>query len=240
MTCDIFIRTYVKDYEWLTFALKSIHKHVTGFRNIIVVSPDITDLSHLKKEQVYECVDLPEGYVGQQYTKLEAWRYTDADFIVYWDSDVVATEPMDLRKELFRDGLPIMWMTPYAKLLVEGAAWKHVVQKWLGFEMNYEYMRRQPLVYHRETVYDCFVHLTLRNEGNLFRAMKTKVPNREFTEFNILGSFAYLAQKATGEEMYLFLDTEVEAPPPNKAHQAYSWGGMTPEVMEIFRKAGLV
>jgi hypothetical protein len=246
MILDLFIRTYPKDFAWLNYALKSIHKYVTGYRNIIVCSPDISGLQHLTAEKVFRCDDLPDGYVGQQYTKLNAWRYTDADFITYWDSDVVATEPIYVWTEYFQSGLsnecsgldemvtqyPIIWKTPYSVLPREAQIWQPVVEKWLGFKPEYEYMRRMPLTYHRDTVQECWSYLGGLRLGEYMR----QAPHREFTEFNILGAYA----EAYDHEDYIFKDTEVEAPPPNKVVQSWSWGGMTPDVMAVFEKADLL
>jgi len=242
MTLDLFIRTYPRDFQWLNYALKSIRKYVTGYRNIIVCSPDISGLQHLTAEKVFRCDDLPDGYVGQQYTKLNAWHYTDADFITYWDSDVVATEPIDAWEEYFADLptgepgepdlAPIIWKTKYASLCDNARIWQPVVEKWLGFKPEYEYMRRMPLTYNRDTVQECWSYLGGLRLGEYMR----QAPHREFTEFNILGAYAATYQP----EGYVFKDTEVEAPPPNKVVQNWSWGGMTPEVMAVLEKADLL
>ncbi len=96
MHVDIFIRTYKNDLPWLAYALKSIHKYVTGHRNIIVAIPmdQVRLLSHLSVEKVVGVHDLEDGYLGQQLTKMQAWKLTDADAVVFWDSDVVATRPV--------------------------------------------------------------------------------------------------------------------------------------------------
>ena len=93
MNVDIFIRTYEKDLEWLKYALKSIHLHVTGYRNIVITIPNASLLSGCSVEKVIQVKDLKDGYLGQQLTKMTANLYTDADAIVFWDSDVIACEP---------------------------------------------------------------------------------------------------------------------------------------------------
>jgi hypothetical protein len=221
MIVDIFIRTYSKDLEWLAYALKSIHKNVTGFRQVIVAIPNDKLLKHLTLEKVVEVEDLPDGYIGQQMTKIQAWRYTDADAVLFWDSDTVALEKVDV-SEFFKEGKPIIYKTKYSSI---DTPWQPITEAAIGDKVEWEYMRRMPLLYWRDTlvnteqllfqIHDCSLKEYL---GNL--------KHRAFSEFNTIGA---LAEKHEAER-YEFIDTETGDMTPVKIKQFWSWGGITNEV----------
>lgn len=234
MTTDIFIRTYHKDLEWLGYALASIHKHVTGYRNIIVTIPVGQGhlLSHLTAEKVIEVEDLDDGYLGQQLTKMEAWKYTDADCVMFWDSDVIAMEPIDVRTEYFKDGKPILYKTRYSSL--DGCPWQGITEKALGLMITCEYMRRMPIMHTKDVLIGCGSYMQRHHGISLQEYMRIQ-PIRAFSEFNIIGAFA----ERYWDGSYTILDTEAIDMPPNKVFQGWSWGGITPEVLAKLKEAGL-
>lgn len=231
MTTDIFLRTYHKDLEWLNYALASIHKHVTGYRNIIITIPRGQGhlLSHLTAEKVIEVHDLPDGYLGQQLTKMEAWQHTDADCVLFWDSDVIASEPIDIRTEYFHEGKPILYKTRYSSI---DSPWKAITEKAVGFPVEWEYMRRMPLVYWRDTLGDACVWIENLQGVSLWPYLEAQ-PLRHFSEFNAIGAFAEFVEA----DRYHIVDTESIDMPPNKVQQHWSWGGITNEVQQSINKA---
>lgn len=235
MTVDIFIRTYRNDLEWLSYALKSIHKYVIGYRNIIVAIPtdDVRLLSHLTQEKVVGVHDLEDGYLGQQLTKMQAWRLTDADAVVFWDSDVVATRPIDVREEYFRDGKIITYKTRYASL-GDACPWQPITAKAVGFVPEWEYMRRMPLVYWTETLRHSEEFMETVHGVKLDRYISSQ-SHRAFSEFNVLGALADFHK----HPKYLFIDTESVDMPPCAVDQMWSWGGLTNEVKIKMEAYGL-
>jgi hypothetical protein len=235
MTVDIVIRTYSKDIEWLNYALRSIHKYVTGYRHVIVAIPseDVKLLRHLSAEKVVGVADLQDGYLGQQMTKMQAWKLTNADAIVFWDSDVVATCPIDIRSEYFYGDKIIRYKTRYSSL---GSAcpWQPIVAKSVGFTPEWEYMRRMPLVYWRSTLEKCEQSMVDLHVCSLEHYINAQ-PYRSFSEFNTLGAFS----EARDPDGYLFVDTESIDMPPCKVDQCWSWGGITDEVRCKFATYGL-
>ena len=97
MICDVFLRSYASDLSWVPYALRSIHKFVTGVRDIIISIPpqdiDVFGPLNLTRERLVPS-KVPEGnmdgYAVQQLDKLIADFYTGAELIMFWDSDVVA------------------------------------------------------------------------------------------------------------------------------------------------------
>jgi hypothetical protein len=238
MTVDLFIRSYDKDIPWLTYALKSIHKYVTGYRHIIIAIPmdQVKLLSHLTQEKVVGVHDLEDGYLGQQLTKMQAWRITDADAIVFWDSDVVATRPIDVRTEYFRDGKIILYKTRYSSINANGVVcpWQPITAKAVGFTPEWEYMRRMPLVFMGATLRASEEFMETAHRTTLERYISAQ-PHRAFSEFNVLGALADFHRHPG----YLFVDTESVDMPPNAVDQMWSWGLITNEVRIKMASYGL-
>ena len=232
MITDIFVRTYVNDLKWLEHALRSIAKYVSGHRQIIVCIPAGQGhlLSHLTAEKVIEVPDLSDGYLGQQLTKMQAYLYTDADAVIFWDSDVIATQPIDVKAEYFHGDRPIMYKTRYASM--SGNPWQPITAKAVGFTPEWEYMRRMPIVHRRDTLLMCDAFMRNLHGMTLAQYIAAQ-PLRSFSEFNALGAFA----EAHVPDRYHILDTEAIDMPPNKVEQFWSWGGLTADIQERINNA---
>lgn len=233
MQVDIFIRSYSKDFEWLSYALKSIHKYVNGYRNIIVCVPlnDLSALAHLTTERVVGVRDLSNGYIGQQLTKMQAWKYTDADAVLFWDSDTVATEQLNILEEFTSNGKPIIYHTDYAEV-GDAQCWQECTQQAIGHPVYREYMRRMPLMYLTKTVLDADIYLSLRAKMSTEQYLGGL---QRFSEFNYLGAYAHINEA----ERYDFRATEHVAPPPSKMRQFWSWGGINEQVQQELKACGL-
>lgn len=223
MVVDIFIRSYEKDLEWLSYALKSIYKNVTGFRSIIVAVPVGTDTSKIACPRIIEVGDLSDGYIGQQLSKMESWRHSKAEAILFWDSDTIAYEKLHV-SEFYKDGKPIIYKTKYTSI---DTPWKPITEKAVGFEVEWEYMRRLPLLYFCSTLFNVEQYFNNDKHGSLQQYLKG-VKNREFSEFNVIGA---LAEKFDNDK-YHFIDTESVDMPKSKIKQYWSWGGITPEIKD--------
>lgn len=228
-TTDIVIRTYSKDLEWLKYALQSIHKFCSGFRDIIIVIPEsqkhLLDEFNLTHEKVFTCPDYKDDYLGQQITKIYADQYSDAEYIMYGDSDTLITNPIK-PEFLFRENKPIILKTNYEKL-GNAVPWKVVTEKALGFGVEFEFMRRHPFLYHSSTL-KAFREYMKELHGKEINEFINEQPNRAFSEFNAVGAFANKFE----HDKYYFQDTETEPLPPLYVRQFFSWGGLTDEVMK--------
>lgn len=226
-TIDIFIRTYSDDLKWLSYSLKSIHKFCTGFRDIIIVIPEsqlnLLQGFNLTREKIITCPLYKDDYLGQQVTKLYADEYSDADYILYTDSDTLFTIPSDA-KDFIRDGSPLILKTKYEKAET-AIAWKAVTEKALGFKVDFEFMRRLPFCYHSSTLKSLRVYMKEKHGEELEKYIKVQ-HNRQFSEFNVVGAFADKFE----QDKYTFQDTD-DGLPTLYVRQFWSWGGLTQEVM---------
>lgn len=224
---NIFIRTYKNDLQWLQYCLKSIHKYVTGFNEIVVCIPE--DQAHLLKDfnlkNVVICPAYSDDYLGQQISKLNADLYCESDYVMYVDSDCVFTRPFDCN-ELINNGNPVMYKTNYERL-GNAVAWKPITEKSLNKkDIEFEYMRRLPLMYRSETIADLREYMGLIH-GVTMEQYVVSQPFKEFSEFNTLGAFADFFCP----EKYEFKNTD-DGVEENCLIQHYSWGGLTDEIRE--------
>lgn len=224
---DIFIRTYSGDLKWLAHSLKSIHRFCKGFRDIIIVIPEgqrhLLDGFNLTMEKIFTCDIYKDDYLGQQITKVCADYYSDAEYIMFGDSDTLITR--ELRPEyLFKGGKPIILKTSYEKL-GDAVPWKPITERAVGFNVEFEFMRRHPFLYNASTLKLLRSHIK-KVHGKEIVDYVIEQPNRGFSEFNAIGAIANKLQP----DMYYFQNTETEELPPLYVRQFFSWGGITKEV----------
>lgn len=231
MKKHILIRTYAQDRQWMHWCLRSCAKFVPDLP-VTVVCPE-SDYRKVK-ETAGDTVVLgvmpmhKDGYIDQQWTKLIADHLCpDADYIIHVDSDCIWTAGWE---GLFRDGKPLLLKTPYTDLVGSGGAevWQDVTEEALGFRPEFEYMRRQPMVFPRKLYQMARDALNAAHEEGLWKWFPT-IGHRRFSEFNVLGA---VADKWLNEE-FCWIDTTGGASLPETVmRQGWSWGGMTPEIKQ--------
>lgn len=217
MTIDIFIRTYHKDIDFLRYCLKSIAKYVTGHRRVIICIPE--DEGYLLKDIPYGVVIMwhpltTNGYIDQQISKLSAHEHSNAEYILFVDSDVCFFQPTDL-SEYFVDGKPYLMKTRY-ELVGDAICWKACTEEIMGLQLAYEYMRRIPILFRWDTLYGLANYIDIKELAGAER----------LSEFNLLGAYAAHFQ----ETLYHIINTEHDPLPKTCAKQGWSWGGMTDKV----------
>lgn len=207
---DIFIKTYSRDHEYLRYCLASIEKFCTGFRQVVVV-----DGEH------------PKGYLHQQYIKLTAHTHTDADFILFTDSDTLFTEPVT--PETFMvDGKPIWLHTPWNPALHDAVPWFAPMTEFAGEEPPSEFMRRQGFMVPRQAL----------EAINLFCWSKHRVSledyilsRNKFSEYNVLGHYCWRFMR----DRFHWINTEEEPLPSECVRQFWSWDALDRNLPEIQR-----
>lgn len=237
MTCSIFIKSFPKDFGWLSYCLKSIHKFATGFEEIVVVIPDDSDLQ-LTQERV---VKIPEpgpsatsiydhgfGYAYQQVVKMNADKYirTCSDYICHFDSDCIFTRPVT-PQDLMVDGKPLWLMTPFKEILhTDKNLGAHVesMRNFSGMDPEFEYMRRHSQVIPR-WAYGCFRDYVQTQHGRNFEQWALSQQFRGVTEFNFMGQFLH----REFNRFIHFHDTRFGVP-ESYVKQYWSWDGITPEI----------
>lgn len=213
MTVDIFIKSYNKDFKLLRYALMSIAKNVTGYNNVILLIPEAD--KHLfdtrvlpPRTLVHYVQEYGKGWLYQQWCKVSGHRYSYADYILFSDSDCVFTKPIDLQ-EYISDGRPEILYTSWDKV-GDAKVWKHPTEKIMREPVEWEFMRRNCLIYHRST---------LENLNRCFPELEDEImKSNAFSEFNLIGAYAYKFER----EKYRFINTDEWTYTEPKAVQLWS------------------
>lgn len=226
MITDIFIRSYHRDFPWLSYALKSIQKFATGFRQVVIVIPDTDDLPNLTVERVIKEKDVMPGYMQQQSTKMHADTFSDADAFLFLDSDCVFTEPVT-PETFMTEGRPNWLHTPFDKVGEDARrAWYEVMKKCIGEDPPSEMMRRHPQLIPRWALQEFRGFVAGKHGVSLEHYIKSQ-PIGQFSEYNCAGHYLWLHH----HEKIHWINTE-EWLPPAVLKQWWSHGGITPEIRE--------
>ena len=248
MTCSILIKSFPKDFAWLSYCLKSIHKFASGFSEIVVVIPDDSDL-HLTCERLVKIhepgplatsvYDHGSGYSFQQVVKMNADKYTTADFILHIDSDTIFTRPVyafdsiEGPSPFITNDKPLWLMTPFKDILPTDknlAAHVEAMRRFSGIDPEWEYMRRMGQVIPR-WAYACFREFCLTKHGMTFEQYAMSQGFRGISEFNLMG---HLLHREYPNFIH-FHDTRYGIP-DSCVMQSWSWDGITPEIRDKMEK----
>jgi uncharacterized phage-like protein YoqJ len=209
MIIDIFIRSYQKEFPLLQHCLYSILKFVSGFRKIIVCVREkeyerliqlLQDkqfyLENLEKIQIVKALNYPDNldYCGQQISKLNADIFTDAEYILYVDSDCVFYDSFDIQNIMFDENKKIILLIEkWEKLPDNFHVWKRFLEK-VGLPTPFEFMRRFPFLYPSSILPKVRDYIVKRYNKNFQNSCLTIYDNRtdNFSEFNLLGAYAYI------------------------------------------------
>lgn len=239
MTTSIFIRTYAKDREWLSYCLRSLEVHAKGFREIIVAVPN-ADKSAFDGFDFRNAVRVPVNdpdcppYVAQQVCKLEADLHCDADFIMFLDSDCVAYRDFTPEEFFSFSGTPkpIQLIRHWAGLGKDAVRWRDATKQLVGFEPTFEHMATLPLVYDRHTLRLFRDYLAETHKKILWEYVKHP-HTHSMSEFNGLGAFAHRFTPQLYD--WRTADPATDAyPRPLHQHWSHIKGGISKQMAERF------
>jgi hypothetical protein len=241
LTTDIFLITYPHDHPWLLFLFRSIARNVTGYRRLVVVVEEhdsqlpVVDALRLAGIESYEICRCRQyrgspdcnGMTGQQIEKLRAWSYTNADRVVFVDSDHVYFKKVDLSGDSPNVRLdkpyviyspwhkvPEHWVeTPEGPKSASPRKWFEPTREVLGFVPPVEAMRKPPFVYP-----GWFLHKLWEFVGGEERLKTFEHPN----EFNCMGNYAMVEYP----EHFTFMEQCDPAMPEHIVHNFWSHNGV--------------
>jgi hypothetical protein len=228
-SCDIFIRSYYKDFDWLAYCLASIDKFCSGFRSVIVVVPRSSwpSLHKLRSTarnvQFMVCRDYLVDYLGQQVTKLHADLFTDSDLICHVDSDCIFTRPVS-PGDLLQEGRVRILMCLIANLGYR-SPWQRSTEKFLGWSVTYDFMQNPPFTFPRWLYTEIRKH-ALQMHGVSLRQYVISRPRPVFSEFNVLGAYAYERHR----ELFQWVDLQAVDRVEYVCRYYWSGGGLTPRI----------
>lgn len=156
MNCEIFIRSYKKDREWLGYCMRSINKFCKGFSGVTVVVPKederLFDFANPRNYslKLYDCNQSKPMMDCMVQACLADLYCPNADLIFHVDSDCVFTSPVT-PETYMTNGLPQLPVRTFESMGENLATcWRKPTQDALGILVTHETMVRHPEVYHRE------------------------------------------------------------------------------------------
>lgn len=244
-TVDIFIKSYHKDFWLLRYALLSIRKFVTGYNTVHLVIPageypalcaQVKDEDFPERTVIHQVNERTPGWLWQQYLKLRAFEYCNADFVMFGDSDCIHDHIINLQ-DFIVDGKPEILYTDWNKV-GDAIIWKKPTEEFLRDEVPFEGMRRNNMIFHWSTL----VNIS-RFRPDL---QELVMGSEKFSEFNAMSAFAYKFER----EKYNFVDTDHWTYTRPKAIQLWShaskssdsathkeeWKRTTDTIVSIFGK----
>lgn len=234
LTCDIFIKSYPIDYPWLEYCLRSILQNTSNFDELRVVIPTGGPAHPAKPRNLrgrfLEAVEYGNnGYLSQQVFKLYADYYTQADYICYLDSDTILTKLVT--PDMFFTNGKVNWlMTPHVEI---DTPWRACAEKFLKRLVEFEFMRRFPIVAPRWLLAACREFCQAMHDMPLSEYVMAQNNDAPFSEFNVLGAFAYYFHR----EKFNWINTSTTPEsewPPLVVLQKFSHGGLSDEIRAEF------
>ena len=200
MKSTIFIRTYVKDFPWLHYCLRSIRKFCTGF-DVVVVVPDDGKQSWLANIDAhviaYEYVP-GKGMMTAMNAALDADDICpEAEYIFFVDCDCIFTRPVT-PEDYFHEGKIVLPVTSYVELAAlpetksRAELWQPAMKAALGYEPTLSTMCRIPVVHHRSIFAQTRAAIQ-QHTGKSARDYLLSFPDQfpwKFSEFEALGCTA--------------------------------------------------
>lgn len=225
MGTSIFIKTWKNDLEWLKYCLQAIRKYCSGFDEIVIAA-DAGCVDEVRafcgNARVESVEEWANGYIQQQWFKLNADKYVNSEYILFVDSDTIFHTHVT-PETFFRDSNPVFLRTRYADLGDSRVArlaqkWRGITESYVGWDVIWEYMRRIPIIVRSSTL-------------NKIREMMPDLEQRlrsidkhQFSEFNVIGAFI-----DKNESDKYFMTNTLEWDPPLVAEHFWSYSGLTAE-----------
>lgn len=262
--CEIFIVTYglptkrasglvVSDFDWLTWCLRCIRKHCTGFSGITLAIPsrDAALLQPIANEHAQAKGGIPMkikmfhekpgkgmlfhmGVIGSSDEFVPA----GTDYVLHLDSDCMAREPVT-PAEYVVDGKPVYVIRSYESLIDAASKtvsdchqWKAVAEANIGMPIEQYAMLRHPSCF----PIDFYKKFRTRVEEvhqkpfmDYVLSCRNEFP-QTYAEFPAQGGFAY----ATMKDRFKWLDVSGgnHLAPKDKFKVFWSHAGVVPDVQK--------
>ena len=199
--------TFDNDLKWLDKSWRSYSAFCKNYSSYNVIIDDHEEdceqsRGFLEYNNISYHVDtkakyIPVGYVRQQYMKFNCDKYVpeDTDWICHVDSDSLFYAEHTPDIYFGKSGKPIMLIESYEAIEQNHSGesnehWRDIITKALKLDepVEYEFMRRMPLVYPKwlfEEVREWFIE---NHNMSVFEYLQD-VDN--FTEYNFLGAYCW-------------------------------------------------
>lgn len=209
----LFSKTYINDFEWLKLAIKTVDKFCQEEVEwtLAVEGENLNQLNEIVsglkcpasrrfvivavEHSWLDAMQIQNGYLRQQWVKMNAHTVMGNDFFLNWDSDVIAVREFKLSDFKGKSGRPIHWFTDYNHLIMTEKdatavtayqARRALAGKIYGWPVSFEWMRCMPMPGFGE-ILRCGAATPYW--ATMFSMCKNGIDG--FSEFNFIGEFAH-------------------------------------------------
>ena len=201
-TVDIYIRTYIKDFDILRYCLLSIKKYLSDYRKIIVnvrskelalLTESLSDLEFFNEITFVGSHDYDDSidYCGQQICKLEADLYTDADYVLFVDCDCIYSDYTSVYNYFNNETGKLYLLKCEWEKIPSTNFWKNCLIE-LDLLTDYELMRRLPQMYPVYVFKNIRAYIENKCGKRYIEGILDIFHKCEFSEFNTIGSYIFL------------------------------------------------
>lgn len=251
---NLFSKTWINDFEWIELAIYSVLKHCQEPVNWYITTETLNRIaleeviararSHFKRngdnfrtfdcELVWpECQNIHEGYMRQQWIKMNVHKLIGDHTAWNWDSDVIATNPFNT-STFMQNGKPVQWWDDMNMLIIGGypVSRKQTMMDLFNNFSCREFMRCMPIPLHGKTLQEgAKTPLWKRS----FDMCASNV--RSFSEFNVIGEYCF----QNHPDLFTWKNAHREGPTlageygdkTKIVSQFWSWGGVNDGIRKL-------
>lgn len=261
MSLNLFVKTWINDWQWLKQAMISVQKTCRepvrwgiciddGTREeFLKVITQVQQESgkelnagiHETSEVWPEAVKIQNGYLRQQWIKMNSHKIMGEGVFWIWDSDLIAQKPFQTIDFCGFGGKPIYWFTPFNSIMGgrDDAAHKARVQMIKDIygvpDVPFEWMRCIPI----PQIGGILRHASGTSYWNKAFDMLVKGDER-FSEFNVIGQFChqYFPDAFDWRNTENYVGKTFSGAMGDKnflVSQGFSWGGMPQNVADFVK-----
>lgn len=214
MSLNLFTKTWANDYPWLKLCMTSVQKLCTepiswtivgdagskqDIEKIVGQAMQASErvLEYCKVYEVPElwpeCSQIANGYLAQQWVKMNAHKVMGSGLFWNWDSDVIAVKPLSHKTFLGKSDRPIYWFSQFNSIMEGPDRPAHeariaMLKEVTGLnEISFEFMRCMPVPMYGQILR---IGSERREWQKSFELMKSG--DGRFSEFNVIGQFSQL------------------------------------------------
>lgn len=255
---NLFVKTWINDWQWLKQAMLSVQKTCKEeaiwkiciddgtrreFTKVIdqvrQESGRFLNVTVVETSELWpEAMRIQNGYLRQQWIKMNSHLAIGNDLFWIWDSDLIAQRPFSSEDFKDKGGKPIYWFTQFNSILGgtdDGAHLGRIqmIKEIYGIpEVPFEWMRCIPI----PQIGGILRHASGTSYWN--KAFNMLVAgDARFSEFNVIGQFChqYFPDAFDWRNTHNYPGKTFSGPMGDKnfiVSQGFSWSGMPQNVVD--------
>lgn len=253
---NLFTKTFINDFAWLELAVYSVLNHCKEPVNWYIAVERLNRatldevlsraVGHFKNvrsgdsfqtfdcELVWpECQNITNGYMRQQWIKMNVHKLIHDHLVWNWDSDVIAKRDFD-SSSFIKNGKPVWWWDDINHLINGGypSSRKHLLMEIFGGDCGREFMRCMPISLHGTALAHAANSPIWKRGFDLCTSS-----HGAFSEFNLIGEYCY----RNFNDMFTWINAQNEGPtwqgesndPTKITYQGWSWGGVNDGIRKL-------